>query len=259
MSSRLTDEGSAPSDASKSGELTVRPAAAHWFVASVVDAGFPYFEPRGLVGYGEVRGAHLAVEAFPRVSATDVGGYAGLSVGGPPFLLRAGRRFSYALGRSFPHEAASYDRLDVEVDDGGHARVWSWEASLSIEPRLGPGTLVSESALGYLAGVPEGRDVYTSRFQVVAGAPWVLSQRLGYLLHFGHEEALRVGLVAHVVRDPARGTTTWRAGLLARLQLATDLEARLSLVPTWFGPDRLGLMGGDFSELGLRWWWSEPL
>ncbi|MBX3183580.1 MAG: hypothetical protein KF915_13210 [Polyangiaceae bacterium] len=256
---RLTDEGSAPSDTSESEELTVRLITAYWFVASVVDAGFPYLEPRGLVGYGAPRGTHLAVEAFPRVSATDVGGYAGLSASAPPLRLRAGRRFSYAPGRSFPLEAASYDRVDVELDDRSRARFWSWEARLTGEPQLGPGTLLSESAVGYLEKIPEGRAAYSSGFRVVVGGPWVFSQRLGYLLHFGYDDALRVGLVVDALRDPERRATTLRAGLLARLQLASDLEARLSLVPTWVGPDHLGLMGGDFSELGLRWWWSEPL
>jgi hypothetical protein len=41
-----------------------------------------------------------------------------------------------------------------------------------------------------------------------------------------------------------------------RILLSRALEVRGTFVPTVASPDRIGLVGGDFTELGLRWRWA---
>ncbi len=229
------------------------------FVATAVDVGFQYLRPRGSVGYGNPWGSWVGVDANPLISGTAAGGYAGLRVSLPPFDLRLGSRFVYSFNKSFLLAKDSYDRRDIEFDDGARARYRSWEAELTLTPIVGPGYVLSESSVTYLTGVPADRLVYSEQLRVVAVAPWVLRQRLGYVLPIAAKGALSLGVVAEYLRDPDRETDTLRAGVLLRMRLFDDLEARGNLVPVWVSPDQLGIKGGDFGQLGVRWTWAEGL
>ena len=43
---------------------------------------------------------------------------------------------------------------------------------------------------------------------------------------------------------------------LAVLAAPAQLEAQASLIPVLVSPDRLGLVGGDFGQLGVRYTWA---
>lgn len=49
---------------------------------------------------------------------------------------------------------------------------------------------------------------------------------------------------------------TIRIGPIIRLQLSRRVDVRGSFVFTVLSPDRIGLAGGDFTELGLRYRWA---
>lgn len=229
------------------------------FVSTAVDVGFQYLRPRGSVGYGNPWGSWVGVDANPLISGTAAGGYAGLRVALPPFDLRLGSRFVYSFSKSFLLEQDSYDRRDIEFDDGTPARYTAWEAELTLSPIVGPGYILSESSVTYMTGVPEDRLVYTEQLRIVAVAPWVFRQRLGYVFPIAGDGALMLGVVADYLRDPERETDTLRAGFLLRMRLFDDLEARGNFVPVILSPDELGIKGGDFGQLGVRWTWAEGL
>jgi len=55
---------------------------------------------------------------------------------------------------------------------------------------------------------------------------------------------------------PTLDTPTVRTGLVLRVVISVALELRGSLVPAVLAPDGIGILGGDFGELGLRWRWA---
>jgi hypothetical protein len=48
----------------------------------------------------------------------------------------------------------------------------------------------------------------------------------------------------------------WRAGVIASFAIDDHLEALGLLVLPVYGPDSIGIAGGDFGELGLRYRWA---
>jgi hypothetical protein len=65
-----------------------------------------------------------------------------------------------------------------------------------------------------------------------------------------------LGPSVDVLYVPGREATTVRVGLVVRVPINPRLEVRGTFVPTIHSPDSLGLVGSDFTELGLRWRWA---
>ena len=66
-----------------------------------------------------------------------------------------------------------------------------------------------------------------------------------------------MGPVFDVLLVPRReDARTFRAGPVMRIQLSRHFDVRGSFVTTLSSPDRLGLTGGDFTELGVRYRWA---
>ena len=62
------------------------------------------------------------------------------------------------------------------------------------------------------------------------------------------------GPVVDVLDIPERDDSkTVRVGPVIRIQLSRHFDVRGSFVTTISSPDRLGLVGGDFTELGVRY------
>jgi hypothetical protein len=52
------------------------------------------------------------------------------------------------------------------------------------------------------------------------------------------------------------GPATLRVGPIVRVGLSRRVEVRGSFVVTVMSPDAIGLVGGDFTELGVRYRWA---
>ncbi len=61
------------------------------------------------------------------------------------------------------------------------------------------------------------------------------------------------GVTGVGTRDDSR---TVRAGPIVRIVLSRRVEVRGAFVPTVLSPDHIGLIGGDFTELGFRYRWA---
>lgn len=61
-----------------------------------------------------------------------------------------------------------------------------------------------------------------------------------------------------LVYDPARNSRVVRAGIVATVVLTHHLEVLAAFIPTIASPDRSGLSGGDFGQLGIRFRWGAP-
>jgi hypothetical protein len=67
-------------------------------------------------------------------------------------------------------------------------------------------------------------------------------------------------LIVEVLDVPKRDDSiTVRAGPLVRFVLSRRVELRASFVLPVVSPDTIGIIGGDFAELGVRYRWAtEP-
>jgi hypothetical protein len=109
----------------------------------------------------------------------------------------------------------------------------------------------------YVTGVPAGYDVFEETLHVIVRPPLVWRLRGGYLVRFGPQSQHSAGLAVDVLDVPKRDdSTSVRAGPLLRLVLSRRVEIRGSFVVPVAGPDRIGLVGGDFTELGVRYRWA---
>ncbi len=125
---------------------------------------------------------------------------------------------------------------------------------------IGCGPGVSERreqvSVSAIQGVPEGEYVYEETLHVIAKPPIIWRGRLGYHWFLIPGRRHSIGAVGDVVAVPGRATALVRAGLVLRVVLSDSLEVRGTFVPTVYSTDQIGILGGDFTELGLRWRWA---
>ena len=105
-------------------------------------------------------------------------------------------------------------------------------------------------------GVPSGQFVYEETLHVITDPPMIYRGRTGYALSFGREGNAHAGVVAEVLLLPRREAFVFRAGLVASFAIDEHLEALALLVVPVVSPDSIGILGGDYGELGLRYRWA---
>jgi hypothetical protein len=99
--------------------------------------------------------------------------------------------------------------------------------------------------------------VFEETLRVIVKPPLVWRGRAGYALRFGRYSQHSIGFVVDVLDVPARDDSrTVRLGPIVRLVLSRRVELRGSFVTSVFSPDRIGLLSGDFTELGVRYRWA---
>ncbi len=230
------------------------------FVGGSFDLGFLYVRPRFQAGWGRPHFKWVGFDVNPIVSPGALGGYAGLRIDHPIVDWRIGARMALPFSRSYmearPNDQ-SFDRTDLNRDVEGEDGLYiSTETELTLTIPVGEGTLFSETALTHVSLVPEDVFVYEDTIKIIVDPPWVWRQRIGYMARFGETGAVRVGLVAEVVGVPKRDMVVVRAGLLLRVWVSPRVEVRGSWIPAIVGRDDLGIRGGDFGLLGLRYRWA---
>ncbi len=225
------------------------------FVSSSIDVGFLYLRPRFALGWGKPHASWLGVEANPIIAGVGAGGYGGLRAQIPEIGFRIGARYFYSWYRSLLIPGDYYDRQSIELHIDA-AQYVSLEAEASTATRLGPGVLSTEVAATAVVGLPEDRWVFEETIRVIVAPPWVFRGRISYGFETGPDDMLRIGPAVDVIWVPGRPSWTVRLGLIVRVRVFEDLEVRGTFVPTLSSPDNLGLAGGDFGLLGVRWNWA---
>jgi hypothetical protein len=232
-------------------------APARWFMSSTVDVGFVYLRPRVAVGYGKPFTSWVGIEANPIVTSEELAVYGGVRLELPFFDLRVGPRFFRAFNHTYLDEQPSYTRLELETSNGPQATATTYEAEMDLSIPVGPGNIVGRGSVSYVTGVPDGQEVFEETLHVIVRPPWVLRGRLGYAFRFGTYRQHSIGLIAEVLDVPMRGdAVTLRVGPLIRFVLSRRVELRGSFVVPAVSPDTIGIVGGDFAELGVRYRWA---
>jgi hypothetical protein len=232
-------------------------APARAFVATTVDAGWIYLRPRVSLGYGKPFTTWIGVDANPLVLSSGVGAYGGARFALPYVDFRIGSRYFYSFQRSYLPLQASYTRIDLDADTGTAASVVTHEAELTVNIPAGPGDILLLGSASILTGVPSNDAVFEETLHVIVKGPYVWRARTGYSLRFGSNRQHSAGFVVEMLDVPRReDATTIRTGPVMRVVLSRRVEVRGSFVMTVVSPDRLGLVGGDFTELGVRYRWA---
>lgn len=230
------------------------------FIAAMVDVGLLYFRPRLAAGFGLPHHNWVGLEANPLISGEGVGGWAGLRAALPFADIRLGGRYRYAFRRSFLKPQETYTREEIEDRQGPHSTYVSLEAELSGYVPVGPGVVLWEVAGTAVQGVDDGYYVYEETIRVVLDPPLVWRARVGYALRLPFLKRLSAGVVFEVVGVPKREEVlVLRGGIVMRMKLYRQLEARGTFVPVLYSKDALGAAGADTFLVGVRYRWATGL
>lgn len=234
------------------GVLPARP-----FVATTVDFGFVYVRPRASLGYGKPFTQWIGVDANVLGQRSGLGAYGGLRIEIPHLDFRVGPRFFSSFEHTYLEPRASYARIDLERDVSTLARTLTWEAELDLSASLGPGRVLLRGSGSYVTGVPDGEYVFEETLHIITAPPLVWRTRLAYTFTFGSRDQHSIGPAVDFLDVPKRDDSkTLRVGPILRMQLSRRVDVRGSFIVTVVSPDRIGLVGGDFTELGLRYRWA---
>ena len=234
------------------GELPARP-----FVATTIDVGWVYVRPRVSLGYGKPFTSWVGIDLNPLAQTSGIGAYGGARLSLPFVDLRVGSRYVYSFSHSYYDPSTSFTRVDLDGDSGIPAKLLTHEAELTLNIPAGPGDILLLGSASIVTGIPEGQFAFEETLHVIVKAPYVWRARTGYSVRFGSARQHSVGLVGEVLDVPRRDDSlTVRVGPVLRIVLSRRVEVRGSFVTTIFSPDRIGLVGGDFTELGVRYRWA---
>ncbi len=227
------------------------------FVATTVDLGFVYVRPRVSVGYGRPFTQWIGVDANPIAKTSGLGAYGGARIEIPHVDFRIGSRYFWSFEHTYLAPRASYDRIELERAPAERARTLTHEAEIDFSFGLGPGKLLLRGSASYVTGVPEGQSVFDETLYVIVRPPLVWRTRVSWVYTFGLRNQHSIGPAVDVLDVPKRDdSTTIRVGPILRMQLSRRVDVRGSFIFTVVSPDRIGLRGGDFTELGLRYRWA---
>ena len=241
-----------PNMARSWGTLPPRP-----FVATTFDFGFVYVRPRVSFGYGRPFTQWVGVDVNAVAQGSGLGAYGGFRVEIPHLDWRIGPRFFSSFEHTYLDRKPSYARIDLERDVSNLARTVTWETELDLSFKLGPGALLLRGSASYVTGVPEGKDAFEETLHIIVSPPLVWRTRIAYAFLFGSHNQHSLGPAVDILDVPKRDDSlTIRVGPIVRMQLSRRVDVRGSFIATLISPDRLGLRGGDFTEIGLRYRWA---
>ncbi|HEX4512587.1 MAG TPA: hypothetical protein VH054_03600 [Polyangiaceae bacterium] len=227
------------------------------FVSTTIDFGFLYMRPRATFGWGRPFSTWFGVELNPIFVSTGVGAYGGLRAAFPFFDVRVGARGFYAFDHGYLVNQSNYAEVDLNTNSTGNAVAVTYETEVRGVVRAGPGDLGLLASLSTVTNVPAGMSVYEETLHVIVRPPVVWRMRLGYSFFVATGIGrFSITPVVEVLGNPSRDAFVVRAGILASYLINKHLEVRGTFVPMVAGPDSIGILGSDFTELGLRYRWA---
>jgi len=228
------------------------------FVSTAIDIGYLYFRPRVSLGYGKPFWRWIGIDANPQASNRFLGGYAGLRAALPMLEFRLGARYVWEFQQSYLTPMDSYHRIDFESTTLGRSSYTALEGEITGGFPVGPGSILTILSGTMITGVPDNVDVYDETLRVISKPPYIWRGRLGYAVRLGVEGKVSVGVVADFLGLPDRGSDAYvfRAGVIISAALSNHVEVLGSFVPPLISPDSIGVPGGDFAQLGVRFRWA---
>ena len=226
------------------------------FVSSRIDAGFGYGKAQLAAGYGKPYWMWIGVEAFPITTYEFAAFYAGLRAYLPFADLALGVRdnYSYKFGWLDPKE--HHDGPEVRDRHGDRARYLAWEAVLSGGAPVPLGYALWEATVDVVTDAPPNVHLYEESIRAVMKPPKIVMTRLGYLLAFGRNDFIKVGVLGEAIFLPGRASNVLRIGPVGSINLTDHLEALGVVTFAVKSPDTLDTVLGGWAILGLRYKWA---
>jgi hypothetical protein len=226
------------------------------FVAATLDFGFLYLRPRVAFGWGRPHSTWFGVEMNPIFSTLSVGGYGGLRAAFPFFDVRVGARGFRSFDHGYLPNQDGYSLTDFNIATG-NATAIVYETEVRSVFRVGPGDIGLLASISHISGIPDGTSVFDDTLHVIARPPAIWRARAGYSFFIASQIGrFSITPVVDVLGNPSRNAVMLRAGMLATYLINKHLEVRASFVPVILSPDSIGIIGGDLTELGLRYRWA---
>ncbi|WP_437677332.1 hypothetical protein [Sorangium sp. So ce131] len=233
-----------------------RSAGARPFVSAVLELGVIYYRPTLAIGVGRPHWSWVGVEGYASITPDGGAEYVGLRAALPSVELRAGARYVFSTSQYFLEPQASYTRRDTELMLGPKSRYVAGEVEISGSTPLLGGSLFGV-ATGYaVLGTPQGFHLYEEALHAVMEPPFLYRARIGFLGEMDEYGELRLGAAAEVIGNPGRGSAVVRIGPMLAISLTHHLDAVGTVMVVAATPDRLGLLGADLGQLGLRYRWA---
>jgi hypothetical protein len=230
---------------------------ARFFFATTLDVGWVYLRPRVSLGWGKPFNSWFGIDVNPVFSGNGLGAYGGIRLSLPRFDIRVGPRYVSSFNRYYLNPQRSYSRLDLDSSINDQAKMFTMESEVEFSIPGGPGDFIGLFSGSYVAGVPDDKYVFEETLRIIVNPPLVWRARAGYVLRFGSYRQHSIGLVVDGLDVPKReDSKTVRFGPIVRIVLSRHVEVRGSFVPTVYSQDKLGIVGGDFTELGFRYRWA---
>jgi hypothetical protein len=246
-----------------SGGVEVAQKSPYWgagaprqFIAAAFDLGVINLRETVMVGYGKPHWRWFGVEGYSSISTAGGLEYVGVHASLPHIELRTGVRYAFDLQQYFLPPEPTYFRDDVLRQLGPKQRYLAGETEIVFSIPLPHSAVFGVATAGYLADVPNGFYVFEDTLHQIFKPPWYLRGRAGYFYAFGIDEGIRFGAAAEAIYNPGRDTSTMRVGPVFGLTLSHHLDASASFMVTTASNDALGLLGGEFSTIGLRYRWA---
>jgi hypothetical protein len=221
-----------------------------------MEVGFFYLRTQMALGYGRPHWEWIGIEEQTRVSGSGGSQYVGLRAALPFLEARGGARYMFPADQAFLPIQDEYSRTEVLGPETPNSRYIALEGEILGSVSLLGGSVFGAANIYYLTGIPEGYNVFEESLHVVADPPWLWRVRLGHLLAFGKQGALRVGMAAEVIGIPDRDAFVVRFGPQFAVSLTHHLDALASIMATAHSPDRLRLLGAEIGQLGFRYKWA---
>lgn len=235
----------------------------HWseapsrvFMSIRADAGYLYLKPRFSFGYGKPFSRWTGLDVLPFVTPDSGGAYGGWRLQLEWFELRAGARLVHAFTRQYLTQKPTYNLVDLAEDSKRPADYVGLEAEATAAIPLGPGNVIAMFTAESIQFVPKQTNVYDETLRVIVSPPQVYRGRLGYSLTLGREKNARLGAVGDVIEVPDRSAPVVRVGLVGSFDIDDHLQFVANVLVPVYGPDSLGLLGADYTELGIRYRWA---
>jgi hypothetical protein len=235
----------------------------HWagetarlFMSLRFDLGYLYLKPLVSFGYGKPFYAWAGIDIAPFITPDEGGGYSGLRLQLDWFEIRAGGRFVHAFTRDYLRPQPSYTLVDLYEAAGRPVNYLDLEAEASAAIPAGPGNILALFTVESIQLAPAGTEVFDETLHVIVSPPPVYRARLGYSLILGREHAGRLGLLAEDIEIPDREARVIRVGVTGSFDIDDHLQFVATVLIPVYGPDSLGLLGADYTELGLRYRWA---
>jgi hypothetical protein len=240
--------------------------AARPFVAATFDAGVIYLRPTLAVGYGKPHWQWIGVEGYGSIASSGGSEYVGIRAALPFVELRGGVKYTFDVSQYFLVPRETYSRDQAEQALGPKERYLTYEVELSGSIPLPRSALFGGVTLGAVNQVPDffprGSTrpvqyyVFEDSVHAIIDPPAFVRGRFGYLVRFGFDENLKLGVASDLVYSPGRDAATFRVGPVFAVTLSHHLDASASFLLAAAGTDSLGLQSGDFTTIGLRYRWA---